>query len=161
MSEFNKALRKYSNYVISQSRRNLTMKGNNASGKLYKSLGYKITGTKINFYSEKYGPFIDQGVRGSEGHYADQATAESPFSYKNKMPPPSAFDKWTIKKGIAPRDKEGRFIKRQSLNFLIARKIFKIGIRASLYFTKPFERGLDLYGDEMVAAYATDKLEKI
>ena len=161
MSEFNKALRKYSNYVISQSRRNLTMKGNNASGKLYKSLGYKITGTKINFYSEKYGSFIDQGVRGSEGHYADQATAESPFSYKNKMPPPSAFDKWTIKKGIAPRDKEGRFIKRQSLNFLIARKIFKIGIRASLYFTKPFERGLDLYGDEMVAAYATDKLEKI
>jgi len=69
------------------------------------------------------------------------------------------FDKWSIRKGIAPRDKQGRFVSRQSLNFLIARSIKNKGIRATLFFTKPFERGLDLYGDEIVAGYLEDKLD--
>ena len=46
----------------------------------------------------------------------------------------------------------------KSLNFLIARSIKNKGIRATLFFTKPFERGLDLYGDEIVAGYLEDKL---
>ena len=56
------------------------------------------------------------------------------------MPPPSAFDKWSIRKGIAPRDKKGRFINRRSLNFLIARKVFNEGIQPSLFFTRPFNK---------------------
>ena len=63
MSEFKKALEKYANYVIQQSRSNLTRKKNNASKQLYNSLEYKIQGDKISFLSEDYGQFIDKGVK--------------------------------------------------------------------------------------------------
>jgi len=157
MSEFKKALEKYAKYVIQQSRSNLTKKKNNASKQLYNSLEYKIQGDKISFLSEKYGEFIDKGVKGSKSTYPESSS--SPFRYTTKQPPSSVFDKWSIRKGIAPRDKQGRFVSRQSLNFLIARSIKNKGIRATLFFTKPFERGLDLYGDEIVAGYLEDKLD--
>jgi len=157
MSEFKKALEKYAKYVIQQSRNNLTKKKNNASKQLYNSLEYKIQGDKISFLSEKYGEFIDKGVKGSKSTYPESSA--SPFKYTTKQPPSSVFDKWSIRKGIAPRDKQGRFVSRQSLNFLIARSIKNKGIRATLFFTKPFERGLDLYGDEIVAGYLEDKLD--
>lgn len=157
MSEFKKALEKYAKYVIQQSRSNLTKKKNNASKQLYNSLEYKIQGDKISFLSEKYGEFIDKGVKGSKSTYPESSA--SPFKYTTKQPPSSVFDKWSIRKGIAPRDKQGKFVSRQSLNFLIARSIKNKGIRATLFFTKPFERGLDLYGDEIVAGYLEDKLD--
>jgi len=157
MSEFKKALEKYAKYVIQQSRSNLTKKKNNASKQLYNSLEYKIQGDKISFLSEKYGEFIDKGVKGAKSTYPESSA--SPFKYTTKQPPSSVFDKWSIRKGIAPRDKQGKFVSRQSLNFLIARSIKNKGIRATLFFTKPFERGLDLYGDEIVAGYLEDKLD--
>lgn len=157
MSEFKKALEKYAKYVIQQSRSNLTKKKNNASKQLYNSLEYKIQGDKISFLSEKYGEYLDKGVKGSKSTYPESSA--SPFRYTTKQPPSSVFDKWSIRKGIAPRDKQGRFVSRQSLNFLIARSIKNKGIRATLFFTKPFERGLDLYGDEIVAGYLEDKLD--
>ena len=157
MSEFKKALEKYAKYVIQQSRSNLTKKKNNASKQLYNSLEYRIQGDKISFLSEKYGEYLDKGVKGSKSTYPESSA--SPFKYTTKQPPSSVFDKWSIRKGIAPRDKQGKFVSRQSLNFLIARSIKNKGIRATLFFTKPFERGLDLYGDEIVAGYLEDKLD--
>jgi len=156
MSEFKKALEKYAKYVIQQSRSNLTKKKNNASKQLYNSLEYKIQGDKISFLSEDYGEYLDKGVKGAKSTYPESSA--SPFKYTTKQPPSSVFDKWSIRKGIAPRDKQGKFVSRQSLNFLIARSIKNKGIRATLFFTKPFERGLDLYGDEIVAGYLEDKL---
>ena len=156
MSEFKKALEKYANYVIRQSRSNLTKKKNNASKQLYNSLEYKIQGDKVSFLSESYGEFIDKGVKGSKSTYPESSA--SPFKYTTKQPPSRVFDKWSIRKGIAPRDKQGKFVSRQSLNFLIARSIKNKGIRATLFFTKPFERGLDLYGDEIVEGFLNDKL---
>tara|TARA_R100001079_G_scaffold45334_1_gene23016 strand:+ start:153 stop:635 length:483 start_codon:yes stop_codon:yes gene_type:complete len=158
MGQFEQALEKYAKYVIQQSRSKLTKKGNKASGRLYNSLSYKIQGGKVKFEGLEYGLYIDQGVRGAEGHYADKATSGSPYRYTNKMPPSKAFDKWIKKKGIRGRDKKGRFITDKSLTFLIARSIYKKGIRATLFFTKPFERGLDKYGDEIVAGYIEDNL---
>ena len=157
MSEFKKALEKYAKYVIQQSRSNLTKKKNNASKQLYNSLEYRIQGDKVSFLSEKYGEYLDKGVKGSKSTYPESSA--SPFKYTTKQPPSKVFDKWSIRKGIAPRDKQGRFVSRQSLNFLIARSIKNKGIRATLFFTKPFERGLDLYGDEIVAGYLEDKLD--
>jgi len=157
MSKFKQALEKYAKYVIQQSRSNLTKKKNNASKQLYNSLEYTIQGDKVSFLSENYGEFIDKGVKGAKSTYPESSA--SPFKYTTKQPPSSAFDKWSIRKGIAPRDKQGRFVSRQSLNFLIARSIYKKGIKATLFFTKPFERGLDLYGDEIVAGYIEDNLK--
>ena len=157
MGKFEEALEKYAKYVIQQSRSNLTRKANKASGKLSQSLGYKIQGTKVKFESLQYGVYQDQGVKGAKSTYSE--SSKSPFRYTNKMPPSRVFDKWTIKKGIAPRDEQGRFINRKSLNYIIARSIYKKGIRATMFFTKPFERGLDLFGDEIVAGYIEDNFK--
>lgn len=156
MGQFEQALEKYAKYVIQQSRSNLARKEQNTSNKLYESLNYRIQNGRVTFQSEEYGAYQDKGVRGAESTYPE--SRKSPFKYRDKRPPSSVFDKWTIKKGIAPRDEEGKFIKRKSLNYLIARSIYKKGIRATLFFTKPFERGLDLYGDEIVAGYLEDNL---
>ncbi len=156
MGKFEQALEKYAKYVIQQSRSNLSRKEQNTSNKLYESLNYRIQNGRVTFQSEEYGAYQDKGVKGAESTYPE--SRKSPFKYRDKRPPSSVFDKWTIKKGIAPRDEEGKFIKRKSLNYLIARSIYKKGIRATLFFTKPFERGLDLYGDEIVAGYLEDNL---
>ena len=78
------------------------------------------------------------------------------FSYKSKMPPSKVFDKWSIRKGIAPRTKSGKFLPRKSLNFLIARSIFFKGIKASMFFTKPFEKQYKKLPDELIEKYGLD-----
>ena len=55
MSKFKQALDKYAKYVIQQSKSNLTKKGSKASGRLYKSLGYKI-----EVYVESIGQSLDE-----------------------------------------------------------------------------------------------------
>ena len=161
MSEFKKALENYAEFVINKSRQNLAKGGgfgtHNKSGVLSKSLEYIIKDNKVSFLSEKYGEFLDKGVKGSKSTYPESSA--SPFRYRDKMPPPSAFDKWSIKSGIAPRDSKGKFIKRKSLNYIIANSIFRKGIRASLFFTKPFEEALPLFEDEMLEGFLNDNLD--
>tara|TARA_B100002019_G_C21249755_1_gene590452 strand:- start:19 stop:510 length:492 start_codon:yes stop_codon:yes gene_type:complete len=161
MSEFRKALEKYAKYVIEKSRQNLQKGGkygtHNKSGALSKSLEYKIIGDKVSFISLKYGDYLDKGVKGAKSTYPESSA--SPFKYRNLKPPASVFDKWGIKSGIAPRDSKGRFIKRKSLNYIIANSIFRKGIRATLFFTKPFEEALPLFEDEMLEGFINDNLQ--
>lgn len=161
MSEFKKALEKYAKFVVKKSRENLEKGGkygsHNKSGALSKSIEYTIKDNKVSFLSLKYGEFLDQGVKGSKSTYPESSA--SPFKYTNKMPPSSVFDKWSVKSGIAPRDSKGKFIKRKSLNFIIANSIFRKGIRASMFFTKPFEEALPLFEDDMLDGFLNDNLE--
>jgi len=161
MSEFKKALEKYAKFVINKSRQNLQKGGkygtHNKSGALSRSLEYKIENDKVSFLSEDYGSYIDQGVKGAKSTYPESRT--SPFKYTTKKPPSSVFDKWSIKSGIAPRDSKGRFIKRKSLNYIIANSIFRKGIRATMFFTKPFEEALPLFEDEMLEGFINDNLQ--
>ena len=161
MGKYEDALNKYAKYVIQQSRSNLTKKGNSASGALYKSLGYEVTEDSISFTGESYGSFQDQGVKGKNAYYS--ASASSPFKFGTGTGPKGGLTKgiakWIKQKGIKGRDKKtGRFITDKSLTFLISRSIYDKGIRATLFFTKPFEAGLVKYGDEIAAAYIEDKL---
>ena len=152
--ETRKALEELKRYVIQQSRSNLTRMDKNASKKLYKSIDGEVdvfpNSIQLLFTMEAYGFFQDQGVSGTDKKY------NTPFSYKNKMPPPKAFDKWIVRKGIAPRDKNGKFISRKSLRFLIARAVFKNGIKPSLFFTKPFEKAIQRMPQEIAQAYGLD-----
>ena len=63
------------------------------------------------------------------------------------------------KRGIAPRDKKGKFIDRRSLKFAIAKNIFKKGIKPSLFFTKPFENEYKKLSNELIEAYGLDMSE--
>ena len=161
MGKFEEALEEYANYVIIKAKENLAKGGKfgsyDKSGALSNSLSYKIEKGKVSFLGENYGVFLDQGVKGAKSTYPESRT--SSHKYTNKMPPSSVFDKWSIKSGIAPRDKKGRFIKRKSLNFLIARSIYKKGIRATMFFTKPFEDALPLFEDTMAEAFLEDNLK--
>lgn len=156
MGEFEKALEKYGKYVVQQARSNLTKKKQNASKELYNSLSFKVQKNSVLFDMLEYGAFQDEGVKGKKSTYPQSSA--SPFKYKNKMPPSSVFDKWGIRRGIAPRDKQGRFISRKSLNYLLARSIYNKGIRATMFFTKPFEAGLDKFSDEIVLGFVEDNL---
>ena len=154
LQETQKILNSFAKYVIQQSRSNLTKTNKNASKKLYNSLDYKIlsdsSGFILQFLMEEYGAYQDQGVSGTKKKY------KTPFKYTTKRPPSSAFDKWTVRKGIAPREEGGRFTKRKGLNFIIAKSIFEQGIRLSLFFTKPFEKRFKTLPPELIAAFVND-----
>ena len=158
------AAEKYAKYVIQQSRTNLTKK-QNGGGNLYNSLDYKIINKKttddviVEFIMDYYGQFQDKGVKGAKSVYPQ--STKSPFRYTTKMPPQRVFDKWLIKRGIAPRDKKGRFMSRKSLKFLIARSIYEKGIKATFFFTKPFERGQDKYRQFFKEALVKDIENKL
>jgi|TARA_B100000035_G_scaffold130173_1_gene110644 hypothetical protein len=171
MSEFKKAMEKYAKYVVQQARSNLSKGKNNASKQLYNSLNYEVkqnrtsggqfaTGYNAEFFMEEYGTYQDMGVHGAKSSYIENR--KSPFRYTTKQPPTRAFDKWIKTKGIKGRDKKtGRFITDQSLKFLIARSIKNKGIRATLFFTKPFEAGINKYGDEIAGGFGDDVLKQL
>ena len=152
----------FKDYVIQQAKSNLTRMKKNSSKTLYNSLKGYVKESKnsiqISFEMEDYGFFQDQGVSGKKQKY------DTPFSYKDKMPPPNKLDKWIVRKGIAPRGKGGKFKGRKinsvgfrkSIQFLIARSIYMNGIKPSLFFTKPFEAAFKKLPDELVEKYGLD-----
>jgi hypothetical protein len=102
-----------------------------------------------------YGTFQDKGVSGTEKKY------NTPYTYRDKMPPTRALDGWTVRKGIAPRDEKGRFLSRKTLTFLIARSIYRNGIKPSLFFTTPFKKYVKDLPEEIAEAFALDVEEFI
>ena len=167
LTNINKELNRFAKYVISQSRANLTRGKKNSSKELYNSLDSNVKVSKnsfeLTFLMEEYGVFQDKGVKGTKSNYVENK--DSPFSYKSKggknglkgMPPPKAFDKWIVRKGLKGiRDKKGQFISRKSLQFMIARSVFEKGVKASLFFTKPFEKAFKGLNKDLVEAYKLD-----
>lgn len=148
-------LNRFAKYVIQQSRTNLTKGKKNSSKKLYNSLDYDLNVSpnsfSMSFLMEDYGIFQDKGVSGIKKKY------NTPFSYKDKMPPPSKMDKWIVRKGLkGVRGKDGKFISRKSLQFMIARSIYNNGIKPSLFFTKPFEKAFKNLDKDIIEAYKLD-----
>ena len=151
MDNRQETLDRFIKHVVSQAKKNLTTTGKNASKKLYNSIKGEAkafpNSIGIYFDMEEYGFYQDKGVSGVKKKY------DTPFSYKSKMPPPKAFDKWTIRRGIAPRGAGGKFQSRKGLNFAIARSIFEKGIKPSLFFTKPFEAAFKNLPDDLIESY--------
>ena len=148
-------LNRFAKYVIQQSRTNLTKGKKNSSKTLYNSLDYDLNVSpnsfSMSFLMEDYGIFQDKGVSGVKKKY------NTPYSYTNKMPPPSKMDKWIVRKGLkGVRGKDGKFITRKSLQFMIARSIYNNGIKPSLFFTKPFKKAFTNLDKDIIKAYQLD-----
>ena len=148
-------LNRFAKYVIQQSRANLTRGKKNSSKTLYNSLDYDLNVSpnsfSMSFLMEDYGVFQDKGVSGIKKKY------NTPYSYTNKMPPPSKMDKWIVRKGLkGVRGKDGKFISRKSLQFMIARSIYNNGIKPSLFFTKPFKKAFTNLDKDIIKAYQLD-----
>ena len=148
-------LNRFAKYVITQSKANLTRGKKNSSKALYNSLDYDLkvspNSFSMSFLMEDYGVFQDKGVSGIKKKY------NTPYSYTNKMPPPSKMDKWIVRKGLkGVRGKDGKFISRKSLQFMIARSIYNKGIKPSLFFTKPFKKAFTNLNKDIIKAYQLD-----
>jgi len=156
LKETKEALNKFAKYVIQQSRSNLTRNNKNYTKSLYDSLKSDINVSansfSLSFIMDEYGVFQDKGVSGTEQKY------NTPFSYKQKMPPIKPIVDWAKFRNIRLRNAKGQFAKGNynTIGYLIARSIYKKGIKPSLFFTKPFEKAFNNLPDELVKAYALD-----
>ena len=149
-------LNRFGSEVVSQSRANFLRK--NVTGKGSRSIDYDLqafpNSFQLEFEMEDYMEYQDKGVSGVKKSY------NTPYRYTNKMPPPSAFDQWSIRRGLAgTRDKQGRFIARKAINYALARHIYQQGIKPSKFFTKAFESAFRDLPDELVEAYGLDAKE--
>jgi hypothetical protein len=155
-SELQIELNKFRDYVISQAKANLTRGGKNVSKSLYNSIKGNVKANpnsfEMEFSMEEYGFYQDKGVSGTKKKY------NTDFKYTNKMPPAKAFDKWVVRKGLAPREK-GKFKNRKSLSFAIARSVYYNGIKPSLFFTKPFEKAFKRLPNDLVEAFGLDAIK--
>ena len=159
MSETNfllEALKEFEQKVVQAAKDNLTKQ--NTSGNLTKSIKSDVkqmpNSIRVFFEMNEYGFYQDRGVKGTKG-----GKSLDNFAYTNKMPPPKAFDKWVVKKGIFDnqiRDKKGKFKSRKGLNFAIARSIFEKGIKPTMFFTKPFEKSYKQLPQELIDKYGLD-----
>ena len=149
------SLEKFRRFVAQQSRSRLSKAGKNDSKGLYKKLDGVLKVSPNSFqlsWDLGYGEFIDKGVSGTKKKY------NTPYSYKDKMPPIKPLADWAKRKAIRLRDDKGRFQKGnyKTIGFLIARSIQRKGLKPSLFFTKPFEQGFKKLPDELLEAYGLD-----
>jgi hypothetical protein len=160
LKETQKALNTFGKRVIKQAKQNLTKKKKNVNKKLYDSLFYKakVMPNRIDvfFFMEKYGIFQDKGVKGTKSNYIENR--DTPFSYRMKMPPREPLIEWAKKRQIRLRDDKGRFAKGNynTIGYLLQKSIFEKGIRASMFFTKPFENEFKKLPTEIIEQYGLD-----
>ena len=146
--------------VVRGAKRSLRQQKKVVSGNLLNSVKgspVKVTENSLTFNIKMadYGTFQDKGVSGVRTKY------NTPYTYRDKMPPSNKLDSWTVRRGIAPRDEKGRFINRKSLTFLIARSIYLDGIKPSLFFTTPFKKYYKDLPEDLEKAFALDVEEFI
>ena len=157
-------LNNFGKYVVQQSRSNLTKKKHNATKELYNSIGYFVDktaqGYKISFEMEDYGMFQDRGVKGVKSNYI--ANKNSPFSYKQNSNligleyHTGVFAKFAKRMGMQPRNKKGQFGSYKSMGYILARSIKNKGIKASMFFTKPFEQAFKRLPEDLAETLAKD-----
>ena len=166
MLEVDKTIKKFRDYVIQQSRSNLTKSRHNNTKNLYNSIKGEVVTDKgfsiVGFSMDDYGMFVDKGVKGKT---SSLKAPNSPFKFGSgtgkKGGLTEGIKKWVRQRGFQFRSKEegskGRFLSYDSTAYLITRSIFHKGIKPSLFFTKPFEAGYKKYIDvDLLKAFGQD-----
>lgn len=164
------SLNAFAKDVIKKSRKKLK-----ANSRLAKSLDSKLRFKKgkfsLTFEMEEYGKFKDLGVKGKDPYslpkkarkFGKQQAPLSPYKfgsgkYKGQGRLRDGINGMlTRSKKANVRSKEtGRFLKRKSLIFLISRSIYRSGMKASLFFTTPFELAYKRLPNDIRESYAKD-----
>lgn len=159
-----KALQDFEKAVVKTSKDNLKKLKKDSTGKLSQSIQGDVkempNSIRIFFRMKEYGLYQDKGVNGIR-----TARTDTPYSFKKGVPSREmlkSLDVWIRSKGIEkflPRNKKGQFTGRKSVKFMIARSIFNKGIKASLFFTKPFENAYKDLPEELIEKYGLDMEE--
>ena len=177
-SEVQKELEKFRDYVIQQSRSNLTRQKKKASSKLYQSLKGKLqvnpNSFTMEFIMEDYGVYQDAGVKGADpskvspnARIKGQQAPNSPYKFGSGTHAgtwdkfTSSLEKWAKQKNIRLRDENGKFKKGsyKTIAHIIARNIYARGLKPSLFFTKPFEAAYKRLPEELVQKYGLDMIK--
>jgi hypothetical protein len=149
-------LNRFAKSVVNNAKGILKRKKKVVSGKLLNSISYKLKkdndGLTVQFMMVDYGTFVDKGVSGTKQKrtYVDYKgkRKDTPYEFGKTRDGglTRGLDNWIVRRGIAPRDAQGRFISRKSIKFLIARKIYTQGIQGISFFQKPLQIGMrDFY----------------
>lgn len=163
LRQVNIVLQNFRNYVIQQSRSNLSKSQKNVSKELYNSLKGEIVTEDnysiVGFSMADYGVYQDKGVRGAS---SSAKAPNSPFKFGTGTGKKGGLTKsileWVQAKRFQFRDKKsGKFMSYEQTGYLISRSIFQKGIKPSLFFTKPFEAGYKKYIDiDLIKAFGQD-----
>lgn len=102
-------------------KRNLQSEGKLATGDLYQSIQFTVSGFTGTISMEEYGEFVDKGRRAG-----------------GKFPPPPAIKEWIITKGLTMDDSDKSLETQQdTLTYLISRKIAEEGIPPTNFIEDP------------------------
>ena len=156
-------LNAYAEYVVDSAKKNLVDE-RKSLGDLYKSVSYKYEKSQdlflLDFLMEDYGTFVDKGVRGKTSTYPETKASLSQFQYgSNNFPKGGLRDGikgWLEKKRFQWRDKKGKFMSYDTMTYLISRSIYNKGLKANLFFTTPFELGLQNLPKQLTDAFSLD-----
>ena len=157
-----KELKIFGKEVVKNAKKNLN-KNKIKNSDLADSLRYVVTDDVLTFYMSDYGEFIDAGVKGVGGTkktekgvklsspmpWKKKKVTNNKFKYRNKKPPFMAFNGWSIKKGIAPRNKKGQFMSRKSILFAIANSVYHTGLKTTNFFQNAFYDEIDNMSDSL------------
>ena len=159
----------FAQYVIDASKENLKNDvnkygSNKAGGDLDNSLGYTFDKSQnlflLDFLMEDYGTFVDKGVKGKTSTYPETKASLSQFQYGSGNFPKGGLtegiNQWMKKKRFQWRDERGRFMSYESMSYIIARSIYNKGLKANLFFTTPFELGLQNLPKQLTDAFSLD-----
>ena len=155
-------LKKFKDYVIQQSKSNLTKGRHNFTKSLYNSIkGESKAYPKsylLSFSMEEHGYYQDQGVRGKN---SSVKAPNSPFKFGTgtgkKGGLTTGIKKWVRAKRFQFKNKEtGKFMSYDSTALLIARSIYNKGLKPTLFFTKPFNNAFKRLPEEMVKGLSMD-----
>jgi hypothetical protein len=165
-----KVLNQFAKAVIKSGKARLSA-SKMGNSRLIKNFGYHLdqikSGDLLTFTfggSAKYWQFVDEGVRGSGGYKGSGKArgGKSPFKFKKKNIAKGVIDRWIVRKGLkAARDKEGRFIKRKGLAFVIGRAIAQRGLTRTQFFSAPYKKNMKYYINKIAVAYALDTVDNI
>lgn len=161
-SQVQESINKFRDYVISQSRANLTRMDKNVNKKLYNSIKgvSKVSKNSIelSFTMEPYGDVQDKGIKGKN---SSAKAPNSPFRFGTgtgrKGGLTTAIQKWVKQRRFQFRNKEdGKFMSYDATAWLVTKSIYSKGIKPSLFFTKPFEKAFKNLPQELVEKYGLD-----
>jgi hypothetical protein len=156
-------LNAYAEYVVDSAKKNLVDE-RKSLGDLYKSVSYKYEKSQdlflLDFLMEDYGTFVDKGVKGKTSTYPETKASLSQFQYGSGNFPKGGLRDgikgWLEKKRFQWRDKKGKFMSYDTMTYLISRSIYNKGLKANLFFTTPFELGLQNLPKQLTDAFSLD-----
>jgi hypothetical protein len=154
-------LDRFGKYVVQQARANLTRKSKNVSKDLYNSITWNSEAAKsgASFSASlsmlPYGEFQDQGVKGKNSTYPESQASKFRFGSGTgqKGGLTQSMQKWVRTRRIQFRDEKGKFLSYDNTAFLIARSVYRKGIPATFFYSRPFNLGLKKLPTDLVEAF--------